>query len=65
MMMLSQIIHIDNPKTTVLIRLIVGANFLLKGIQKFQFPATCGVGRFDKIGLPTPEISGNFVGTFR
>lgn len=63
-MMFSKIIHTDNSKTTILVRLIVGAVFLSEGIQKFLFPATRGAGRFEKIGLPSPEILGNFVGTF-
>ena len=62
--MFSKIIHTDNSKTTILVRLIVGAVFLSEGIQKLLFPATRGAGRFEKIGLPSPEILGNFVGTF-
>lgn len=38
--------------------------FLSEGIQKFLFPAIRGAGRFDKIGLPSPEFLGNFVGLF-
>ncbi len=62
--MFSKIIHTDNSNTTILVRLIVGAVFLSEGIQKFLFPATRGAGRFEKIGLPSPEILGNYVGTF-
>jgi uncharacterized membrane protein YphA (DoxX/SURF4 family) len=46
----------------VLIRLLVGAVFLSEGIQKFLFPASLGVGRFAKIGIPYPKLSGPFVG---
>ena len=46
----------------VLIRLLVGAVFLSEGIQKFLFPASLGVGRFAKIGIPFPKLSGPFVG---
>ncbi|WP_291064561.1 MULTISPECIES: DoxX family protein [unclassified Empedobacter] len=63
-MMFSKIIHTDNSKTTILVRLIVGAVFLSEGIQKFLFPATRGAGRFEKIGMPAPEFLGSFVGTF-
>ncbi|MCW3170619.1 DoxX family protein [Chryseobacterium sp. 09-1422] len=56
--------HTDNSKTTILIRLMVGAVFLSEGIQKLLFPALQGSGRFEKIGLPLPEFSGNLVGTF-
>ena len=48
----------------LLIRLLVGAVFVSEGIQKFLFPADVGAGRFEKIGLPSPEILGPFVGTF-
>lgn len=50
------------PKATILIRLLVGSVFLSEGIQKFLFPAEVGVGRFTKIGIPSPEIMAPFVG---
>lgn len=62
--MLNRIIHTDPSKTTILIRLMVGAVFLSEGIQKFLFVDTRGAGRFEKIGLPLPEFLGSFVGTF-
>jgi uncharacterized membrane protein YphA (DoxX/SURF4 family) len=31
-------------------------------VQKFLFPADLGVGRFAKIGIPSPEILAPFVG---
>lgn len=62
--MVNKIIQTDNAKTTVLIRLMVGAVFLSEGIQKFLFPDVLGAGRFAKIGLPSPEFLGSFVGTF-
>ncbi|MGA2263752.1 MAG: DoxX family protein [Acidobacteriota bacterium] len=46
----------------ILIRLIVGGVFLSEGIQKFLFPGDLGVGRFTKIGIPSPEIMAPFVG---
>ncbi len=46
----------------VLVRLAVGGVFLSEGIQKFIFPAALGVGRFAKIGIPTPAFSAPFVG---
>jgi uncharacterized membrane protein YphA (DoxX/SURF4 family) len=52
------------PPAVVLVRLIVGAVFVSEGIQKFLFPATLGVGRFAKIGIPWPELSAPFVGVF-
>lgn len=50
--------------TTLLIRLMVGVVFLSEGVQKFLFPALRGAGRFESIGLPSPEFLGYFVGSF-
>jgi putative oxidoreductase len=50
------------PRATILIRLLVGSVFLSEGIQKFLFPATLGVGRFVKIGIPAPHFFAPFVG---
>ena len=50
------------PRATILVRLLVGAVFLSEGIQKFLFPATLGVGRFIKIGIPYPLFFAPFVG---
>jgi len=62
--MFQKIIKTDNSRTTIIIRLIVGIVFLSEGIQKFLFPAIRGAGRFEKIGLPSPDFLGPFVGTF-
>lgn len=62
--MIKKITQTDPSKTTILIRLIVGAVFLSEGVQKFLFPAIRGAGRFEKIGLPSPEFLGSFVGAF-
>jgi uncharacterized membrane protein YphA (DoxX/SURF4 family) len=52
----------EYAKATVLIRILVGWVFLSEGIQKFLFPAALGVGRFAKIGIPSPHFSAPFVG---
>lgn len=62
--MFQKITTTDNAKTTLLIRLMVGAVFLSEGIQKFLFPVELGAGRFAKIGLPNPDFLGPFVGSF-
>lgn len=62
--MLQKIIKTDFSNTTIIIRFIVGVVFLSEGIQKFLFPALRGTGRFEKIGLPSPEFLGSFVGAF-
>jgi uncharacterized membrane protein YphA (DoxX/SURF4 family) len=43
---------------------MVGAVFVSEGIQKFLFSDKLGSGRLAKIGLPSPELLGPFVGTF-
>ena len=50
------------PAATILIRLMVGGVFLSEGIQKFLYPEELGAGRFVKIGIPSPEAMGPFVG---
>src|SRR6266478_4650577 len=50
-------------KAILLIRILVGWVFLSEGVQKFLFPDTLGVGRFDKIGIPWPHAMAPFVGT--
>jgi len=62
--MIERILKTDFDRTTIIIRFIVGAVFLSEGIQKFLFPAIRGAGRFEKIGLPSPEFLGSFVGGF-
>ncbi len=62
--MFQEIIHTDSSRTTILIRLIVGVVYLSEGIQKFLFAEKLGSGRFEKIGLPNPELLGPFVGSF-
>ena len=52
----------DAPPSLILVRLAVGAVFLSEGVQKFLYPADLGVGRFTKIGIPSPEIMAPFVG---
>lgn len=51
-----------NSKWIILIRIMVGAVFLVEGIQKFLYPDTLGVGRFIQIGIPFPEFMAPFVG---
>jgi len=62
--MLQKIIRTDASNTTILIRLMVGVVFLSEGLQKFIFPSVRGSGRFEKIGLPSPEFLGTLVGGF-
>jgi uncharacterized membrane protein YphA (DoxX/SURF4 family) len=50
------------PAATILIRLLAGSVFLSEGIQKFLFPEALGIGRFAKIGIPSPTFTAPFVG---
>jgi putative oxidoreductase len=59
---MKKLLQTNAPAATILVRLLVGAVFLTEGIQKFLFPNELGAGRFAKIGLPSPEILGPFVG---
>ncbi|WP_312554543.1 DoxX family protein [Empedobacter brevis] len=61
---MKRILQTDSSKSTILIRLIVSVVFLSEGIQKFLFVNTLGAGRFEKIGLPSPEFLGSVVGNF-
>ena len=56
------VLDTNAPRATILIRLLVGGVFLAEGIQKFLFPAALGVGRFVKIGIPSPQFFAPFVG---
>jgi putative oxidoreductase len=62
MTLLDRIIVTNAGREVILIRLIVGGVFLSEGIQKFLFPSDLGVGRFSKIGIPSPEVLAPFVG---
>lgn len=55
-------IETQAPAVVLLIRLMVGGVFLAEGIQKFLFPDEVGAGRFAKIGIPSPDFMGPFVG---
>jgi putative oxidoreductase len=54
---------VDGPNAIIIIRLMTGGVFLWEGVLKFVY-SNQGVGRFTKIGIPFPEFSAHFVGTF-
>jgi putative oxidoreductase len=63
--MLNRIISTDDSKTTIIIRFIVGAVFFIRRNPEISyFQKSRGAGRFEKIGLPSPEFLGSFVGFF-
>src|SRR5215510_696255 len=51
-----------SPAPLILVRGVAGSVFLLEGILKFVTPDKLGVGRFVKIGIPSPEVLAPFVG---
>jgi uncharacterized membrane protein YphA (DoxX/SURF4 family) len=48
------------PRSTILIRCMVGGVFLSEGILKFVY-TNQGVGRFTKLGFPAPALTADFV----
>jgi putative oxidoreductase len=50
------------PHAMVLLRLAISFVFVTEGLQKFLYPEMLGAGRFAKIGIPYPDITGPFVG---
>jgi putative oxidoreductase len=52
----------DAPAATILVRIMTGSVFLSEGIQKFVYPEDLAAGRFAKIGIPSAQIMGPFVG---
>ena len=61
-MNIKRLIETNAPRSVILIRIIVGGVFLSEGIQKFLYPAENAAGRFAKIGIPSPDVMGPFVG---
>jgi putative oxidoreductase len=53
----------DAPPATIFVRLLIGSVFLSEGIQKFLYPSELAAGRFEKIGIPAPQVMGPFVGS--
>jgi putative oxidoreductase len=58
----SRLLDTNAPGPAIFVRAIVGWVFLSEGIQKFLFPGALGVGRFMKIGIPSPAFTAPFVG---
>jgi putative oxidoreductase len=61
-MQIPTMLRSNAPAAALLIRLMVGGVFLSEGVQKFLFPEALGVGRFIKIGIPSPQFFAPFVG---
>jgi putative oxidoreductase len=50
------------PRSTIVMRMMVGGVFLSEGILKFVYPNQ-GVGRFTKLGIPFPDLTATFIGS--
>lgn len=50
------------PGAILLVRAAIAFVFVTEGIQKFLYPEVLGVGRFAKIGIPSPELVAPLVG---
>ena len=61
--MFGKFLSTSAPRSVTLIRLLVGSVFLEEGIQKFLFADLMGAGRFTRIGIPSAQVMGPFVGT--
>jgi len=59
---MNKLLQTNASGAVILIRLVVGGVFLSEGIQKFLYPAENGAGRFARIGIPSPDVMGPFVG---
>ena len=57
-----KLLNTHAPSAVLVVRLLVGAVFLLEGMKKFLFADQWGAGRFARIGIPAPHILGPFVG---
>src|SRR5918995_900998 len=59
---MDKLLQTSAPGAVILIRIVVGGVFLSEGVQKFLYPAENGAGRFARIGIPSPDVMGPFVG---
>jgi putative oxidoreductase len=59
---LKQLIDTTASRSVILVRIVVGWVFFSEGIQKFLYPMENGAGRFARIGIPSPDVMGPFVG---
>ncbi|MEV5508658.1 DoxX family protein [Streptomyces orinoci] len=60
----AKLIDTTAPRSVVLIRLYVGAVFLVEGILKFLREHALGTGRFDKASIPAPDFFATLDGVF-
>lgn len=47
---------------SIFVRLSLAGVFIFEGYQKLAFPSILGAGRFERIGIPSPEFLGPLVG---
>lgn len=61
---MSKVLTTQAAAAVILIRLMVGAVFISEGTQKFLYPDDIGAGRFEKFGIPAPQVVAPLVGSF-
>ncbi len=59
---MQRLVQTHASPAVIVIRFLAGGVFFIEGVKKFLFAAQWGAGRFAKIGIPLPDISGPFVG---
>ncbi len=59
---MQRLVQTHASPAVIVIRFLAGGVFFIEGLKKFLFAAQWGAGRFAKIGIPFPGISGPFVG---
>src|SRR6476659_9671405 len=52
---------VDGPRSVLLLRLMAGGVFFWEGVLKFIY-VNQGVGRFTKLGMPSPVFTAYFIG---
>jgi len=57
-----RVIQTRASAAVIVIRFLAGGVFFIEGVKKFLLADQWGAGRFARIGIPMPVISGPFVG---
>jgi uncharacterized membrane protein YphA (DoxX/SURF4 family) len=61
---LTRVTATSAPGSVILIRLYVGLIFIAEGMLKFLREGPLGAGRFEKVGIPAPELMAYLDGVF-
>ncbi|MBZ5499337.1 MAG: DoxX family protein [Acidobacteriia bacterium] len=61
-LLIQRLVQSHDSPAVIVIRFLAGGVFFIEGVKKFLLAAQWGAGRFAKIGIPLPDITGPFVG---